>query len=122
MRGSQSPLGWVQVFAFVVVASLLAAQTNPVPSPRLVHETPGYLVHPDHAQTLNIQMTYQSRFERHQVTEQFGRELSVFAMDGTALTMTHYCNIGNEPRLRLKPQDAQDVCEFDLLKVISSTT
>jgi len=68
--------------------------------------------------TLDIQVNYQVASKGTIVTEQFGRELSVFAMDGTAVTMTHYCNVGNQPRLRLRPRNAQNVYEFDLFEVI----
>jgi hypothetical protein len=64
-------------------------------------------------------MTYQLASKDTIVTEQFGRELSVFAMDGATLTMTHYCNVGNQPRLRLKPQNPRNVYEFDLVQLIS---
>lgn len=33
--------------------------------------------------------------------EKFGKELSVFYRDGQDLVMTHFCNAGNQPRLRL---------------------
>jgi hypothetical protein len=69
--------------------------------------------------TLSIQMTYRTASKDSVVVEQFGRELSVFAMDGTALTMTHYCNVGNQPRLRLKQPTAPNIYEFDLYEVVS---
>jgi hypothetical protein len=64
-------------------------------------------------------MTYQPASKDTVVTEQFGRELSVFAIDGTSLTMTHYCNVGNQVRLRLKQLTASNVYEFDLYEIVS---
>ena len=120
MRASQSLLGWIQVFALAVFPSVSVAQTNTVPSPLdSFKKLEGTWSIQTGGKTLNIQVTYQLASNGSIVTEQFGRELSVFAMDGTALTMTHYCNVGNQPRLRLKPQSARDVYEFDLLEVIS---
>jgi hypothetical protein len=112
-------LALVRVFAFVVVPSLSVAQTNTVHSPLdSFKKLEGTWSIQTGGKTLNIQVTYQLASKGTIVTEQFGRELSVFAMDGAALTMTHYCNVGNQPRLRLKPQSAQNVYEFDLLEVI----
>jgi hypothetical protein len=120
MSGSQSLLGWAQIFAFVVVPSVAAAQSNPVPSPLdSFKKLQGTWSIQSGGKTLNIQVTYQLASKDTIVTEQFGRELSVFAMDGTVLTMTHYCNVGNQPRLRLKPQDSHNVYEFDLVEVVS---
>jgi len=122
MRGSQSLLGWVQVFAFVVVPLVSAAQTNTVASPLdPFKKLQGTWSVQSGGKTLNIQVTYQLASKDTIVTEQFSRELSVFAMDGTALTMTHYCNVGNQPRLRLKPQNPHNVYEFDLVEVIGPT-
>ena len=119
MRATQSLLGWIQVFAFAIVPSVSVAQTNTVPSPLdAFKKLEGPWTIQSGSKTLNIQMTYQLASNGTIVTEQFGRELSVFAMDGTALTMTHYCNAGNQPRLRLRPQSAQNVYEFDLSEVI----
>jgi len=120
MRASQSLLGWIQIFAFAVVPSVSVAQTNTVPSPLdSFKKLEGTWSIQTGGKTLDIQMTYQLASKDSIVTEHFGRELSVFAMDGSALTMTHYCNVGNQPRLRLKPQIAKNIYEFDLLEVIS---
>ena len=120
MRASQSLLCCVQIIALVVVPSVWTAQTNTVPSPLdAFKKLQGTWSIETGGKTLNIQATYQLASKDTIVTEQFGRELSVFAMDGTALTMTHYCNVGNQPRLRLKPQNPHNVYEFDLVAVIS---
>jgi len=119
MHASRSLLSWLQVFAFAVVPSVSVAQNNTVPSPLdSFKKLEGTWSIQTGGKTLNIQMTYQLASKGTIVTEQFGRELSVFAMDGAALSMTHYCNVGNQPRLRLKPQRAPNVYEFDLVEVI----
>jgi hypothetical protein len=66
---------------------------------------------------LAIQMSYATGSKGHAVTEQFGKELSVFWTDGPALMLTHYCNFGNVPVLRLAPGTAGDTREFDLVRV-----
>jgi hypothetical protein len=115
-------IGWVQVFAFAVVPSLSVAQTNTVGlALASFKKLQGTWSIQTGGKTLNIQVTYQLASKDTIVTEQFGRELSVFATDGTALTMTHYCNTGNQPHLRLKPQNPHNVYEFDLVEVISPT-
>lgn len=56
------------------------------------------------------------------MAEQFGRELSVFSMDNGALTLTHFCNVGNQVRLRQRSGTAPDVYEFDATEVIKVCT
>ena len=51
--------------------------------------------------TLAMIMSYEVGSKGSIVTEQFGKELSVIYRDGENLVMTHFCNAGNEPRLRL---------------------
>ncbi len=69
--------------------------------------------------TLPIRMTYQRASNGTIVTEQFGLELSVFAMNGPTLTLTHYCNVGNQPRLRLRPQPNPQTYDFELVEVVN---
>ena len=49
--------------------------------------------------TLPFDMTYAVGSNGTIVTEQFGKELSVFYRDGDSFVMTHFCNRGNQPRL-----------------------
>src|SRR5262252_11106701 len=51
---------------------------------------------------LPFDMTYAVGSNGTIVTEQFGKELSVFYRDGGSFVMTHFCNRGNQPRLKLK--------------------
>lgn len=51
------------------------------------------------------------------VTEYFGKELSVFHLDGEELLMTHFCNRGSHPRLKLKQGGATGVVEFEMLDI-----
>lgn len=62
--------------------------------------------------TLPIQMTYDVGSKGSIVTEQFGKELSVFYRDGQRLLLTHFCNAGNQPRLALKEANQPGVFEF----------
>jgi hypothetical protein len=64
--------------------------------------------------TLPIEMTYEIGSKGSIVTEQFGKELSVFYRDGQSLLMTHFCNAGNQPRLRLRENPRPGVFEFQM--------
>lgn len=66
---------------------------------------------------LPIEMTYESGSKGSIVTEQFGRELSVFYRDGQSLLMTHFCNAGNQPRLRLRENIQPGVFEFQMFDI-----
>ena len=67
--------------------------------------------------TLPIEMTYESGSKGSIVTEQFGKELSVFYRDGQGLLMTHFCNAGNQPRLRLGENTQPGVFEFQMFDI-----
>lgn len=67
--------------------------------------------------TLPIQMVYQVGSKSSIVTEQFGKELSVFYRDGNDVLMTHFCNGGNQPRLRLKQNSQAGVLEFEMFDI-----
>jgi hypothetical protein len=67
--------------------------------------------------TLPFQMTYDVESHATIVTEQFGKELSVFYLDGSSFLMTHFCNRGNQPRLKLKSGDPAGRYEFDMFDI-----
>jgi len=67
--------------------------------------------------TLPFEMTYESGSKGSIVTEQFGKELSVFYRDGQSLLMTHFCNAGNQPRLRLREDTRPGVFEFQMFDI-----
>jgi hypothetical protein len=64
--------------------------------------------------TLPFHMTYALGSNGSIVTEQFGKELSVFYNDKGNLLMTHFCNRGNQPRLKLKAGGTATRYEFDM--------
>jgi hypothetical protein len=66
---------------------------------------------------LPIEMTYESGSKGSIVTEKFGKELSVFYRDGQNLLMTHFCNAGNQPRLRLRENTQPGVFEFQMFDI-----
>lgn len=66
---------------------------------------------------LPIEMTYEGGSKGSIVTEQFGKELSVFYRDGQSLLMTHFCNAGNQPRLRLRENTQPGVFEFEMFDI-----
>ena len=67
--------------------------------------------------TLPFKMTYDTRSKNSIVTEYFGSELSVFYRDGETLLMTHFCNAGNQPRLRLKENSPPGYFEFEMFDI-----
>jgi hypothetical protein len=67
--------------------------------------------------TLPIEMTYEVGSNGSIVTERFGKELSVIYRDGQSLLMTHFCNGGNQPRLRLKESSRSGLFEFEMFDI-----
>jgi hypothetical protein len=112
--------GWVPPLMLGLALFISAARGSTAPSPLdPLKKLQGTWSIRSDGKALKIQMTYLPASNDTIVTEQFGRELSVFAMDGAALTLTHYCNVGNQPRLRLKRQTAPDLYEFELYELVS---
>lgn len=72
--------------------------------------------------TLPLEMTYGVGSKGSIVTEQFGKELSVFYRDAQSVVMIHFCNAGNQPRLRLKESSRQDFLEFDMFDITNLKT
>ena len=66
---------------------------------------------------LPIEMIYEVGSKGSIVTEHFGKELSVFYVDGTTLLMTHFCNAANQPRLRLKQSSPPGRYEFEMFDI-----
>lgn len=66
---------------------------------------------------LPIEMTYALGSRDSIVEERFGRELSVFYIDKSDLLMTHFCNRGNQPRLKLIHGGQSDIFEFELVDI-----
>ena len=71
---------------------------------------------------LSIEMTYDIGSKGSIVTEQFGKELSVFYRDGQDVVMIHFCNAGNQPRLRLKQSSRADLLEFEMFDITNLKT
>jgi hypothetical protein len=64
-----------------------------------------------------IEMVYDAGSKESIITEHFGKELSVFYRDGKDLLMTHFCNVGNQPRLRLKANGPPGRYEFEMFDI-----
>lgn len=62
-------------------------------------------------------MAYDLESKGSIVTEHFGKELAVIYSDGDSLMMTHFCNGGNQPRLKLKMDSNADRLEFDMVDI-----
>jgi hypothetical protein len=69
--------------------------------------------------TLAFDMSYDLGSNGSIVTEKFGKELSVFFRDGENLLMTHFCNAGNQPRLRSRRNVQPDLLEFETFEVLN---
>jgi hypothetical protein len=67
--------------------------------------------------TLPFDTTYAVGSNGTIVTERFGKELSVFYRDGGSFMMTHVCNRGNQPRLKLKSGGPSGRYEFDMFDI-----
>ena len=67
--------------------------------------------------TITTVMTYDVGSKDSIVTEQFGKELTVIHRDGQDLQMTHFCNAGNQPRLRLKKSRSPGLFEFEMFDI-----
>ena len=67
--------------------------------------------------TITRVMTYDVGSKDSIVTEQFGSELTVIYRDGQDLRMTHFCNAGNQPRLRLKQSRSPGLFEFEMFDI-----
>jgi hypothetical protein len=63
---------------------------------------------------IRVEMTYDLGSKNSIVTEPSGKELSVFYRDGNDLLMTHFCNAGNQPRLRLNSRVKKGTLEFEI--------
>ncbi len=71
---------------------------------------------------LPIEMSYELGSKGSIVAEQFGKELSVFYRDGQSVVMIHFCNAGNQPRLRLKESSRPDFLEFEMFDITNLKT
>src|SRR5580765_6553816 len=68
--------------------------------------------------TLPFHLTYDVGSHGTIVSEQFGKELSVFYSDDGSLLMSHFCNRGNQPRLKLKSgRPAAGRYEFEMFDI-----
>ena len=72
--------------------------------------------------TFPFEMSYEIGSKGSIVTEQFGKELSVIYRDGESLLMTHFCNAGNQPRLRLKESSQPGLLEFQMFDMTNLKT
>jgi len=71
---------------------------------------------------LAIEMTYDLGSKQSIVTERFGKELSVFYRNGQRVEMVHFCNAGNQPRLRLKDPSEPGVLDFEMFAITNLIT
>ena len=120
MFASYRFLAWVPSFVFGLALFVSAARGGTVAPPLdSLKKLQGTWSIQSDGKALRIQMTYLLASNDTIVTEQFGRELSVFALQDATLTMTHYCNVGNQPHLRVKQQTVPNVYEFELYELVS---
>lgn len=66
---------------------------------------------------LKLEMSYAVGSNQSIVTEQFGKELSVFYLNVQNLEMIHFCNRGNQPHLRLADSSRQGLLRFEMFDI-----
>ena len=66
---------------------------------------------------LKFEMSYGVGSNQSIVTEQFGKELSVFYLKDQKLEMIHFCNRGNQPRLRLAAGSVPGTLRFEMFDI-----
>ena len=66
---------------------------------------------------MKFQMSYALGSNQSIVTEQFGKELSVFYLNNQNLEMIHFCNRGNQPHLRLAEGSVPGVLLFEMFEI-----
>jgi hypothetical protein len=71
---------------------------------------------------LGIEMSYDVGSKESIVTDRFGKELSVFYENNQSLEMVHFCNAGNQPRLRLKEGRKPGVLAFEMFAITNLST
>jgi hypothetical protein len=71
---------------------------------------------------LGIEMSYEGGSKQSIVTERFGKELSVFYRNGQSVEMVHFCNAGNQPRLRLKEASQPGGLDFKMFAITNLST
>jgi hypothetical protein len=107
----------VLLFSFAALSMPLLAHNNSGRAFATFESLNGTWTIESNGKTLPIEMTYEVGSKGSIVTEQFGKELSVFYLDGENLLMTHFCNAGNQPRLRLKEGGQPGVFEFEMFDI-----
>jgi hypothetical protein len=107
----------VLVLSFAALSLPLTAQNNSERAFATFKSLNGRWAIESIGKTLPIEMTYEIGSKDSIVTEQLGKELSVICLDGENLLTTHFCNAGNQPRLRLKAGGQPDVLEFAMFDI-----
>ncbi|MBV9479584.1 MAG: hypothetical protein JO249_02380 [Acidobacteria bacterium] len=111
-------LRWgVLLFSFAALSMPLPAQNNSERAFATFKSLNGRWAIESNGKTLPIEMRYEVGSKESIVIEQFGKELSVIYLDGENLLMTHFCNAGNQPRLRLKEGGQPGVLEFEMFDI-----
>jgi len=102
---------------FLLIHAVSAAQVSSETAFETFNGLQGKWAIQSDGKTLSIEMTYEVGSKGSIVTERFGKELSVFYRDGPDLLMTHFCNGGNQPRLRLKKSTQPGLLEFEMFDI-----
>jgi hypothetical protein len=104
----------------VLVTTLRAASAAPGSSEAAFesfkHLQGKWAIQPE-GKALSTAMTYEVGSNGSIVTEQSDKELSVIYRDGASLLMTHFCNTGNGPRLKLNQTGLPETLEFEMFDI-----
>ena len=107
----------VLFFSFVTVPMPMATANNSERAFTIFKSLQGNWEIESNGKALPIQMTYEVGSKESIVIERFGKEFSVIYRDSENLLMTHFCNAGNQPRLRLKESRQTGVFEFETFDI-----
>jgi hypothetical protein len=105
------------LFLFCILQSCLLAPAQGTNALEVFKSFKGTWTIASGGKKLPFKMTYDLASKDSVVTELFGKELSVFYLDGESLLMTHYCNAGNHPRLKLSQNRAAGRFEFQMIDI-----
>ena len=67
-------------------------------------------------------MTYELQANGTALIENSGGMITVFHLDGESLMLTHYCMVGNQPRLRATRFDDANSLRFDFVDITGAKT
>ena len=113
---------WKIGFLLLAIHSISSALDDPEAAFDTFKHLQGKWAIQSEGKTLSFEMAYDTGSNGSVVTEQFGKELSMIYRDGASLLMTHFCNRGNAPRLKLQQNSQPGTLAFEMFDVTNLKT